>query len=173
MALLQQYEAVSFGDSLFGCYILLPLQQKHVIQLRRAVWVEYRGILRTLYLPVKELLVPIEGFLVPEESDTELLRLYLEGLLSGSVQPRWCPVLYLTSVHHVNRFCYTQDGKHIQLKHNMLRDTVSCQRPEVKQHLLFYKTADISRNYGMELYDTLPPSRQKLMQDIEQSLNKA
>ncbi|XP_060076312.1 RNA polymerase II-associated protein 1-like [Ylistrum balloti] len=172
VALLQQYEAVSFGDSLFGCYLLLPLQQRHAIQLRRAVWVEYRGILRTLYLPVKELLIPIEGFLTPEESDLEMLRLYLEGLLSGSVQPRWCPVFYLTAVHHVNRFCYTQDGKHTQLKQNMLRDTFASQRTEVRQHLLFYKTADVSRNYGMELYDILPPLRQKLLVDIEKSLKK-
>ncbi|XP_033733915.1 RNA polymerase II-associated protein 1-like [Pecten maximus] len=172
VALLQQYEAVSFGDSLFGCYLLLPLQQKHAIQLRRSVWVEYRGILRTLYLPVKELLIPVEGFLIPEETDMELLRLYLEGLLSGSVQPRWCPVLYLTAVHHVNRFFYTQDGRHTQLKQGMLRDIVRSLRTEVRQHLLFYKTADVSLNCGMELYETLPPVRQKLVLDIEQSLNE-
>lgn len=167
VALLQQYEAVSFSDPLFGCYVLLPLQQKHNIQLRRAVWVEYRGILRTLHLPLTELLVPVEGFLTPEETDTELLRLYLEALLSGSVQGRWCPVLYLIAIHHVNRFCYTQDGKNTQLKHGMLQIIVECHTQEVRHHLLYYKAADIFRTYGMELYDTLPPLRQKLVQEIE------
>lgn len=168
VALLQHYEAVSFGDSLFGCYLLLPLQQKHALQLRKSIWVEYTGVLRTLYLPVKELLIPIEGFLVPEETDVELIRLYVEGLLSGRVQPRWCPVLYLTAVHHVNRFCYTQDGQHTQLKKQMLREILKSQQ-EVKQHILYYKTANVNQSYGMELYGTLPPLRQKLLLQLEQN----
>jgi len=53
-ALLQQYEAVSFGDSLFACYLLIPLQQRHSIQYRKAIWTEYTGVLRTLSLPLKE-----------------------------------------------------------------------------------------------------------------------
>ena len=54
MNLLQQYEAVSFGDSLFACYVLIPLQQKHNLHLRKAVWTENCGILRILNLPLKE-----------------------------------------------------------------------------------------------------------------------
>lgn len=54
ITVLHQFEAVSFGDSLFGCYILIPLQQKHGLELRRSIWTEQRGILRTLYLPVRE-----------------------------------------------------------------------------------------------------------------------
>ncbi|KAL5008923.1 hypothetical protein ScPMuIL_014504 [Solemya velum] len=56
---LQQYQAVSFGDSLFGCYVLLPLQQKHNLRLRKAVWTEHCGILRTLRIPIQELLIPL------------------------------------------------------------------------------------------------------------------
>lgn len=54
MLLLSQYEAVSYGDSLFGCYVLLPLQQQHDLLLRQAVWSEHEPVLRALFVPVSE-----------------------------------------------------------------------------------------------------------------------
>ena len=51
---LEQYEAVSFGDPVFGLFLLLPLQQRHDVMLRKAVWGERRKILRTLRLPLNE-----------------------------------------------------------------------------------------------------------------------
>ena len=54
MLVLGQYAAVSFGDSLFGCYVLLPLQQRHSVLLRRAVWGEHASILRSLFVSIKE-----------------------------------------------------------------------------------------------------------------------
>jgi len=51
-----QYEAVSFGDSLFGCYVLLPLQQEHSVTLREAVWGEHITVLRSLSIPISEVL---------------------------------------------------------------------------------------------------------------------
>lgn len=38
---------------------------------------------------------------------------------------------------------------------------------EVRQHLLYYKMADVSKPLGMETYVTLPPQRQKLLQELE------
>ena len=54
MMFVEQYEAVSFGDSLFGCYLLLPLQQRHNVDLKRAVWGEHQVVLRSLTVPIKE-----------------------------------------------------------------------------------------------------------------------
>lgn len=47
-ALLNQYEAVSFGDRLFGCWVLLPLQRRYSATMRLAVFGEHVGILRSL-----------------------------------------------------------------------------------------------------------------------------
>ena len=56
---LQQYEAVSFGDAVFGCYVLLPMQQQHSARLRSAVWSEHSGILPALIVPLKQVHVTL------------------------------------------------------------------------------------------------------------------
>lgn len=53
-ALLAQYEAVSFGDSLFGCFILLPLQRRYSVSMRLAVFGEHVSILRSLGVSLEQ-----------------------------------------------------------------------------------------------------------------------
>ena len=67
---------------------------------------------------------PIERYLQPEEADPELIELYLKALLNRTVRPKWCPVMYIVAVHHVNRFMYLQDGKHKKLKKTILVQTL-------------------------------------------------
>lgn len=62
-ALLAQYEAVSFGDRLFGCWILLPLQRKYSATLRLAVFGEHVGILRSLGVTLEQVTGHFETFL--------------------------------------------------------------------------------------------------------------
>ena len=57
--LLKQYEAVSYGDSLFASYVLIPLQQKHDLLLRKAVWGEHSGLLRVLMIPINQVIPPL------------------------------------------------------------------------------------------------------------------
>lgn len=52
--LLAQYEAVSFGDSLFGCFILLPLQRRYSVSMRLAVFGEHVSILRSLGVSLEQ-----------------------------------------------------------------------------------------------------------------------
>ena len=73
-----------------------------------------------IYSVPLQLLLPIDGFLQPEESNVEMLRLYYQSLFGESLRHTWSPVLYLIAVHHVNRFIYTQDGKHTKMKRTML-----------------------------------------------------
>ncbi len=61
--LLQQYEAVSFGDATFGCYVLLPMQQQQSRRLRAAVWTEYSAVLRALTVPLKQVRDKFQFFL--------------------------------------------------------------------------------------------------------------
>ncbi|TMS21574.1 RNA polymerase II-associated protein 1 [Larimichthys crocea] len=53
-ALLTQYEAVSFGDRLFGCWVLLPLQRRYSVTMRLAVFGEHVGILRSLGVTLEQ-----------------------------------------------------------------------------------------------------------------------
>lgn len=166
-ALLQQYEAVSFGDSLFSCYILLPVQQKHDIQLRKALWTEHQAMLRCMRLPLKEIPLPLDRFLNPEESDVELIRLYFQNLLSKRLQPHWSPLLYVIAVHHVNRFIYNQEKKHTRLKQGMILQLQKSTHKELCQHLLHYKMVNQEKDHGIELYEELPPIRKTLLGQVQ------
>jgi hypothetical protein len=50
LTVLCQYEAVSFGDKLFTNYVLLPLQQRHLLALRKLVWGEHMPALMHMRL---------------------------------------------------------------------------------------------------------------------------
>lgn len=56
-ALLTQYEAVSFGDRLFGCWVLLPLQRRYSVTMRLAVFGEHVGMLRSLGVTLDQVLM--------------------------------------------------------------------------------------------------------------------
>lgn len=53
-ALLSQFEAVSFGDPLFGCFILVPLQRRFSATMRLAVFGEHVGLLRSLGVQLRQ-----------------------------------------------------------------------------------------------------------------------
>ena len=53
---LEHFEAVSFGDHLFGVLVLLPLQRRFSVTLRLALFGEHVGALRALGLPLSQVL---------------------------------------------------------------------------------------------------------------------
>ncbi|GLV42007.1 uncharacterized protein CBL_05035 [Carabus blaptoides fortunei] len=67
--LLEQYQAVSYGDTLFANYILVPLTQKHNVKWRKILWSEYMGVAQTIMLSKEQCFINIQEFLEPAESD--------------------------------------------------------------------------------------------------------
>ena len=53
-SLLAQFAAVSYSDPLFASYVVLPLQQRFSVGLRRAVWDANPSVLRVLSLPLAQ-----------------------------------------------------------------------------------------------------------------------
>lgn len=53
-ALVGQFEAVSFGDPLFGCVILLPLQRRFSVTMRLTLFGEHVGLLRSLGVTLEQ-----------------------------------------------------------------------------------------------------------------------
>lgn len=51
---LDHYEAVSFGDHLFGALVLLPLQRRFSVTLRLSLFGEHVGVLRALGVPLTQ-----------------------------------------------------------------------------------------------------------------------
>ncbi|KAG8234309.1 hypothetical protein J437_LFUL013049, partial [Ladona fulva] len=99
--LLAQFDAVSYGDSLFSHVILLPLAQKHNLNYRLLVWGERAEVLRSCTTSVSQLMVPVSSFVEPTEKDPVLLELYLRSLASGLVREQRSPVPYYIAVHHL------------------------------------------------------------------------
>ncbi|XP_043929765.1 RNA polymerase II-associated protein 1 isoform X2 [Protopterus annectens] len=167
--LLEQFDSVSFGDHLFGCFILLPLQRRFNVQLRQAVFGEHVGVLRALGVPLKQFPVPLERYTLPPEDSLELLRLYFKVLVSGTLRLTFCPVLYVVTVAHVNSFIFSQDNVPQDMesaRSSMLKKSYLLTDEVLKKHLLYYKLADVESPVGFQMYEELPPIRCKRLESV-------
>ncbi|XP_021496256.1 RNA polymerase II-associated protein 1 isoform X1 [Meriones unguiculatus] len=167
---LEHFEAVSFGDHLFGALVLLPLQRRFTVTLRLALFGEHVGVLRALGLPLTQLPVPLECYTEPAEDSLALLQLYFRALVTGALRPRWCPILYVVAVAHVNSFIFSQDPKSSDevkaARRSMLQKTWLLADEGLRQHLLHYKLPNASLPEGFELYSQLPRLRQQHLQTL-------
>ncbi|XP_037690191.1 LOW QUALITY PROTEIN: RNA polymerase II-associated protein 1 [Choloepus didactylus] len=167
---LEHFEAVSFGDHLFGALVLLPLQRRFSVTLRLALFGEHVGALRALGLPLTQLPVSLECYTGPPEDNLALLQLYFRALVTGALRPHWCPVLYAVAVAHVNSFIFSQDpNSSDEVKaacRSMLQKTWLLVDEGLQQHLLYYKLPNSALPEGFELYSQLPPLRQQHLQRL-------
>uniref|UniRef100_A0ABI7Y0R3 RNA polymerase II associated protein 1 n=1 Tax=Felis catus TaxID=9685 RepID=A0ABI7Y0R3_FELCA len=167
---LEHFEAVSFGDHLFGALVLLPLQRRFSVTLRLALFGEHVGALRALGLPLTQLPVSLESYTEPPEDNLALLQLYFRVLVTGALCARWCPVLYAVAVAHVNSFIFSQDPKSSDevkaARRSMLQKTWMLTNEGLRQHLLHYKLPNPALPEGFELYLQLPSLRQQYLQRL-------
>ncbi|KAK2891816.1 RNA polymerase II-associated protein 1 isoform X2 [Channa argus] len=168
-ALLAQYEAVSFGDQLFGCWILLPLQKRYSVALRLAVFGEHVGMLRSLGVTLEQLCIPIERYTSPPEDSLPLLHLYFRSLVMGTLKHCWCPVLYVVALSHVNSFIFSQDAAAQEVeaaRHSMLRKIYYMTDKVLRNHLLLFRLPNLHSKFGFDMYDQLPPIRAKHLESV-------
>ncbi|XP_059209023.1 RNA polymerase II-associated protein 1 isoform X2 [Centropristis striata] len=168
-ALLTQYEAVSFGDRLFGCWVLLPLQRRYSTTMRLAVFGEHVGMLRSLGVTLEQLCIPIERFTSPPEDSLPLLRLYFRSLVTGTLAPRWCPVLYVVALSHVNSFIFSQDAAAQEVeaaRHSMLRKIYYLTSEVLRNHLLLFRLPQQHAEFGFSMYEQLPAMRAKRLENV-------
>uniref|UniRef100_A0A8D8ZV14 RNA polymerase II-associated protein 1 n=1 Tax=Cacopsylla melanoneura TaxID=428564 RepID=A0A8D8ZV14_9HEMI len=105
--LLEQFVGVSYGDHVFGEFILVPLHQRHDCKYKQLLWSELAATLRFLSTPLTSIGVPLQVFLHPCESDASLLNTYLFCLATDKIRETWCPVLYRVALHHISVFIQT------------------------------------------------------------------
>ncbi|CAN0090459.1 unnamed protein product [Bubo scandiacus] len=175
ISLLEQFEGVSFGDPLFGVFVLLPLQKRFSVHLRLSVFGEHTSILRALGVPLQQFPVPLERYTSPAEDNLNLLRLYFRTLVTGALRHTWCPVLYVVAVAHVNSFIFSQDSRTQETdaaRKSMLRKTWLLVDETLKKHLLYYRLLNAESPLGFDLYEQLPPMRLKYLQMVTQKENK-
>ncbi|XP_063188580.1 RNA polymerase II-associated protein 1 [Chroicocephalus ridibundus] len=175
ISLLEQFEGVSFGDPLFGVFVLLPLQKRFSVHLRLSVFGEHTSILRALGVPLQQFPVPLERYTSPPEDNLNLLRLYFRTLVTGALRHSWCPVLYVVAVTHVNSFIFSQDSTTQEIdaaRKSMLRKTWLLVDETLKKHLLYYRLLNAESPLGFDLYEQLPAMRLKYLQMVTQKENK-
>ncbi|XP_034273694.1 RNA polymerase II-associated protein 1 [Pantherophis guttatus] len=169
ISLLEQFESVSFGDPLFGVFVLLPLQRHFSSQLKMAVFGEHVNTLRALGVPLQQFPLPLERYLSPPEDNLNLLNQYFHALVTGTLQQHWCPVLYVVAVAHVNTFIFSQENVPQEkdvARRNMLQKTWVLKNEGLKKHLLYYKWVNKENPLGFDLYEELPAVRLKYLQAI-------
>ncbi len=54
---LEHFAAVSYGDDLFASYLLLPLQQRFSVELRKRLWGDFPHALSYISIPVHQVRV--------------------------------------------------------------------------------------------------------------------
>ncbi|XP_053366569.1 RNA polymerase II-associated protein 1 [Clarias gariepinus] len=168
-ALLAQYEAVSFGDSLFGCFILLPLQRRYSVSMRLAVFGEHVSILRSLGVSLEQLPIALEKFTSPAEDSLPLLRLYFRALVTRALRRTWCPVLYAVAVAHLNTFIFSQDTVPQDVettRRGLLRKTYYLTDEVLRSHLLLFRLPQQHSELGFSTYEQLPPIRASWLRSI-------
>lgn len=168
-ALLAQYEAVSFGNPLFGCWMLLPLQRRYDVTLKLAVFGEHVGMLRSLGVTMEQLSIPLERFTSPPEDCLALLRLYFRCLLTGALRQPWCPVLYVVALSHLNAFIFSHHAAAQEVEAarvSMLRKIFYLTDEVLKKHLLHFRLPQQQSERGFDLYEELPNIRARRLQQI-------
>ncbi|XP_045474307.1 RNA polymerase II-associated protein 1 isoform X2 [Harmonia axyridis] len=96
--MLEQYQGVSYGDILFGNFVLVPLSQKQNVQWRKTLWSEYYGVVQILDISRKQLMTSLDNYLQPLEEDESLLKCYKNALSMATVKST--SVLHVIANHH-------------------------------------------------------------------------
>ncbi|THU78396.1 hypothetical protein K435DRAFT_973548 [Dendrothele bispora CBS 962.96] len=96
------YDAISFSHPLFGKVLIPPTSMRYAVDYRRLLWCDYPHILRSLRIPVEQVIVGSQGvkeWLWPLEKDSRMLGAYVGVLIrfGGAVEGfvRWI------ALHHV------------------------------------------------------------------------
>eukprot|EP00088_Acartia_fossae_P064826 TRINITY_DN7984_c0_g1_i4.p1 TRINITY_DN7984_c0_g1~~TRINITY_DN7984_c0_g1_i4.p1 ORF type:complete len:1077 (+),score=252.19 TRINITY_DN7984_c0_g1_i4:61-3231(+) len=103
--LLEQFQAVSYGDQLFAMFICIPLGMSQPEGFRKSLWLERQELLKSITLK-KENFGPhvLESFMSPCESELELLVAYYQAIMHGYLRKQVQTFLYDFAVHHLKHF---------------------------------------------------------------------
>ncbi|XP_050696008.1 RNA polymerase II-associated protein 1-like [Eriocheir sinensis] len=107
-ALVDQYMAVSYGDSTFALFLVTPLQQHCTKEFRTSLWGDASDTLQFVYLTPEQVkrFIPLEQFLEPPEEDEGLITRYRAALGTGTISARRNPLMHAIAEHHTRRFLH-------------------------------------------------------------------
>ena len=115
--LLNQFQAVSYGDQLFAIFICLPLAMSQPSQFRKSLWMERQEVVRAITLKNEHFEKKIlNAFLDPIETELEVVVAYYQCLNLGYARKNVQSFLYHFAVHHIKHFIRLSTNEPERLK---------------------------------------------------------
>ncbi|XP_033220262.1 RNA polymerase II-associated protein 1 [Belonocnema kinseyi] len=103
-ALCENFFSNSYGNDSFAIILLSFTSQRHNVHFRRMLWSEHAGTLRYIKVPLEKLILALDEFLYPLETDVSVIECYITSLVRGNIKKEWCPVPYIVALHHSAMF---------------------------------------------------------------------
>ncbi|XP_063846587.1 RNA polymerase II-associated protein 1-like isoform X1 [Scylla paramamosain] len=105
-SLVDQYQAVSYGDSTFALFLIVPLQQHCPKEFRTTLWGDACNALQFLYLRPEQVkrFIPLEQFLAPPEEDEGLITRYRAAIGTSTITAKRNPLMHTIAEHHAHLF---------------------------------------------------------------------
>ncbi|KAI9005881.1 hypothetical protein BC832DRAFT_592003 [Gaertneriomyces semiglobifer] len=103
--LLEQYTAVSFGDAVFGSFLMLPLAMGFPSDCREAFWTHCMDLLGSFAVRTTEVPAPNGAldYFNYQESNERVLLLYFQALHEERVSRKSTPFLYAVAVNQLSQ----------------------------------------------------------------------
>nr|XP_045592903.1 RNA polymerase II-associated protein 1-like [Procambarus clarkii]XP_045592904.1 RNA polymerase II-associated protein 1-like [Procambarus clarkii] len=104
--MLEQFTSVSYGDSTFALFLLIPMQQYWPVDFRQLVWSDMSDALQFFRLTPEQVeqFIPICQFVEPAEEDEGMIIKYRSGIGCGAVTAARNPFLYRVASHHCHLY---------------------------------------------------------------------
>ncbi|KAK4313416.1 hypothetical protein Pmani_015227 [Petrolisthes manimaculis] len=104
--LVEQYMSVSYGDSTFALYLMVPLQQYFSRECRLILWGDVVDALQFIFLTSEQVeqFIPHTQFEEPRESDEGLVHKYRAAVGTGIISKTKNTFLYQLATHHITLY---------------------------------------------------------------------
>ncbi|OMO80002.1 hypothetical protein CCACVL1_13220 [Corchorus capsularis] len=135
--LVEQYAAVSFGDSIYGRQVAVYLHRSVESPVRLAAWNALSNS-RVLELlpPLQKCLGEAEGYLEPVEENEAILEAYVKSWVSGALDRAVTrgSIAFTLVLHHISSFVFISHGSDKPLLRNKLVKSLLRDYSRKKQH---------------------------------------
>jgi len=123
LQLLDQFQAVSYGDELFAMFLCIPLAMTQPPEYRKALWIERQELVKSVTLKSENFGSAVsDKFMYPHESDLVLIVAYFQAVQLGYIHKKIQSFMYSFVVNHVKHFLKedTSDDERIRFKKHVM-----------------------------------------------------
>ena len=104
--IVEQFGAVSYGDSTFALFVIVPLQMYWPETYRELLFGDRSDILPFIRLTVEEVsqFIPLEQFVTPAEQNPDIISKFRSAIGGGALNVARNSFLFYYASHHVKHF---------------------------------------------------------------------